>query len=252
MNSQIIAAASAVAVSMLLVGATAAADVAVPEVAGVMITENNAPLSWYASAKVGVALPGTIDMLATAPGLPDLNGNATFNPGFAGAVAVGKYLAPNVRAEVELALANNPGNSFTGSFTGFAGQTTGALTGSVTTTTLMAMGYYEFTQFGDFVPYLSAGLGVANVNANLNYNDPGAMGFPISGSITGNSTVFAGRLGAGFQFAVTDGLDVTLDYTALLGSRANLTYTDVGGVFTRNVSAGVMGHALAVGVKGRF
>lgn len=244
--------AAALVLSTTAVAVATAADTIIPQVSGTYTVEAYEPLPWYASAKIGVALPGTINMTATAPALPDLNGDATFNPGIAGAVALGKYLTPNVRAEVELALANNPGNSFTGTFVGFPGQTTGSLTGSVTTTTLMAMGYYEFTQFDDLVPYLSAGVGVANVNSNLTYNDPGALGFPINGTITGNSMVIAGRIGAGFQYALSDSLDITADYTALLGSRATLTYTDVGGVFTRNVSAGVMGHALAIGIKGRF
>ena len=252
LKNQLLAATSAVAVSMMFVAATTAADLVIPEISGSVTSEISEPLSWYASAKIGVALPGTISMTATAAAAPDLTGDASFNPGVAGAVALGKYLAPNVRAEVELAIANNSGSSFTGAFAGFPGQTTGALTGSVTTTTLMAMGYYEFSQFGDFVPYLSAGAGVANVNANLTYNDPGALGFPINGSITGNSLVFAGRVGAGFQYALSDSIDLTADYTALFGARANLTYTDVGGVFTRNVSAGVMGHAVAVGLKARF
>ncbi len=244
--------AAALAVSLLGVSAACAADQALPQVDAIYMADDAATLNWYASAKIGVALPGTINMTATAGGLPDLNGDARFKAGIAGAVAVGKYLAPNFRAEAELAVANNAGDSFTGAFAGVAGQTTGTLTGSVTTVSVMAMGYYEISQFGDFVPYLSAGLGAANINSNLTYNDPGALGFAINGTITGSSTVFAGRVGAGFQYALSDNVELTADYTLLVGSRANLTFTGAGGVGNRNVNASVLGHVLAVGLKARF
>ena len=244
--------AAALAASLLGVTVVCAADQALPQVDAIYMADDAAALGWYASAKIGVALPGTINMTATAGGLPDLTGDARFKAGVAGAVAVGKYLAPNIRAEAELAVANNAGDSFSGAFAGVPGQTTGSLTGSVTTVSVMAMGYYEFSQFGDFVPYLSAGLGAANISSNLTYNDPGALGFPINGTITGSSTVFAGRVGAGFQYALSDSVDLTADYTLLVGSRANLTYTDAGGAGTRNVSASVLGHALALGLKARF
>lgn len=242
--------AAALAVSLLGVSAACAADQALPQVDAIYMADDAAALNWYASAKIGVALPGTINMTATAGGLPDLNGDARFKAGIAGAVAVGKYLAPNFRAEAELAVANNAGDSFSGTFAGF-GPTSGSLTGSVTTVSAMAMGYYEFSQFGDFVPYLSAGLGAANVSSNLTYNDPVSFG-GINGTITGSSTVFAGRIGAGFQYALSDNVDLTADYTLLVGSRANLTYTNAGGVGNRNVSASVLGHALALGLKARF
>jgi opacity protein-like surface antigen len=242
--------AAALAVSLLGVSAACAADQALPQIDAIYMADDAAALNWYASAKIGVALPGTINMTATAGGLPDLNGDARFKAGIAGAVAVGKYFAPNFRAEAELAVANNAGDSFSGTFAGF-GPTSGTLTGSVTTFSLMAMGYYEFSQFGDFVPYLSAGLGAANVNSNLTYNDPVSFG-GINGTITGSSTVFAGRVGAGFQYALSDNVDLTADYALLVGSRANLTYTNAGGVGNRNVSANVLGHALALGLKARF
>jgi len=242
----------AASLAALLVGVTAsaAADQALPQAGAVYMAGNGAELSWYASAKIGVALPGTINMTATATGLPELTGDAHFNAGMAGAVAVGKYLTPNFRAEAELAIANNEGDSFSGTFAGF-GPTSGTLSGSVTTVSVMAMGYYEFSQFGDFVPYLSAGLGAANVSSELTYNDPVSFG-GINGTITGDSTIFAGRLGAGFQYALSDNVDLTADYTLLIGSRANFTYTNASGIGNRNVSAGVLGHALALGLKARF
>lgn len=236
------------ALAIVAGGAATAADFESPDFVGV-VTQEGDVLPWYASAKAGVALPGSISVTATGGGFGDLEGTSSFNAGFAGSIALGKYITPNVRAELELGLARNSGNSFEGEVDGLLPTSSGPLTGDVTTTTLMAIGYYEFTNFGDFVPYLSAGIGGANVHSDLTFDDDAGI---MSGTITGNSLVFAARIGAGFQFAITDSIDLTAEYTALIGSNATFTWDSPGGGFTREVSSRVMGHALAVGLKGRF
>ncbi|MGB3025499.1 outer membrane protein [Paradevosia shaoguanensis] len=230
------------ALATMSCGAAVAADFG-----GTVTAASIDPLPWYVSGKAGIALPGTININATGFG-GAITGKSTFDPGFAGAVAIGKYITPEVRAELELGLAQNAGKSFDGNL-GFFGPANGPLSGNVTTTTLMAMGYYEFTQFGNFVPYLSAGVGVANVNSDLTFTD--TVGFS-SGTITGSSTVIAGRVGAGFQFKVADSIDITADYTAMLGNNANFTFNSAFGGFPTNITSSVMGHALAAGIKGRF
>lgn len=246
MTKTFLTAASAFLISVSLVGAAAAADLRLPVSGAAVIESVGDELPWYASAKIGVALPGTITLVVTPAGFPNLDGEAKFGAGFAGLVAVGKYLSPNVRAEVELLVANNSGQSFAGTFVG-GPATSGTLTGSVTTTALMLTGYYEFTDFGDFVPYLSAGIGAANVNSNLTYADPAFAA--ADGTITGNSTGVAVRVGAGFNYALSDAVDVTVDYSALLGARANLNFN---GIAAGNVTADVMGHMIGVGIKAKF
>ncbi|MFD1941620.1 outer membrane beta-barrel protein [Paradevosia shaoguanensis] len=231
------------ALATMSCGAAVAADFG-----GTVTAASIDPLPWYVSGKAGIALPGTININATGFG-GAITGKSTFDPGFAGAVAIGKYITPEVRAELELGLAQNAGKSFDGNL-GLLGPVSGALSGNVTTTTLMAMGYYEFTQFGNFVPYLSAGVGVANVNSDLTFTDAAPGG--SSGTITGSSTVIAGRVGAGFQFKVADSIDITADYTAMLGNNANFTFNSAFGGFPTNITSSVMGHALAAGIKGRF
>ena len=248
MNKNFIA---AVGVLSALACGAASAQEAVPAGAVVYDTAAFDALPWYVSGKVGIALPGTIDT-STVPGpfLSDVTGKSSFDPGFAGAASVGKYLTPQVRAELELAIATNAGRSFEGEVA-LLGPTSGTLTGNVTTTSVMVMGYYDFTQFGDFVPYLGVGVGGANVNSNLTYTE--TAGFTFSdGTITGNSTVIAARVGAGFQYRIADSVAITADYTAMFGGSATLDYTSAGGFITRKVTSNVMGHALAVGIKGNF
>lgn len=237
------------ALAILACGAASAADLDAGPVVGVVTYEAGDALPWYGSAKVGVALPGSINVTATGGGFGDLEGTSTFNAGFAGSIALGKYITPNVRAELELGVARNSGDSFEGEVAGLLPTSSGSLTGDVTTTTLMAIGYYEFTDLGDFVPYLSAGIGGANVHSDLTFDDDAGI---TSGTITGSSLVFAARIGAGFQYAITDSVDLTAEYTALIGTNATFTWDAPAGGFTREVSSNVMGHALSVGLKGRF
>lgn len=205
-------------------------------------------LPWYVSGKVGVALPGTIESKSTTMFGVGGSGKSTFDAGFAGAVAVGKYLTPQVRAELELALAGNAGRSFTGT-DAFGGASSGTLTGNVTTTTFMVIGYYDFPQFGAFVPYLSGGLGLAHVTSDLTYKQTSPGFSMMDGTITGTDLVAAARIGAGFEYNVTDNLSVTADYTALFGGDTTFTHKGFG---DSAVTSPFMAHALAGGLKGTF
>lgn len=217
--------------SLLACGGAAAAD----------------PLPWYASAKLGVSLPGTVESTSTTGFGVGGSGKSTFDAGFAGAFAVGKYISPQVRAELELALASNAGRSFTGT-DAFGNPSSGSLSGNVTTTSVMIGAAYDFTQFGDFVPYLAGGLGAANVRSNLTFTD--TVGWS-SGTITGDSTVLAARVGAGFEYKLTDKFSVTGDYAAYFGGETSFTHTGAFGM-TSTVKSSFMAHSAAVGLKANF
>jgi opacity protein-like surface antigen len=226
----------------------ASAQEAIPTGSATYDTSAVDSLPWYVSGKVGVALPGTIDTHSVNGFGVGPSGKSTFDAGFAGSVAVGKYFTQQVRAELELGLATNAGRSFEGTYP-WGAPSSGPLDGNVTTTTVMVVGYYDFTQLGDFVPYLSAGLGGAHVNSDLTYTDN--TGFS-SGTITGSSLVLAARIGAGFQYKIADSINLTVDYAALFGGEASLTHQDPFGLPASTVTSNVMGHALAIGLKGSF
>ena len=231
------------AVSMAACGVAAAQDAA-------SITYDTSAvdaLPWYVSAKVGVALPGTIES-TTINIMGNGTGKSTFDAGFAGAFAVGMNLTPDIRAELEIAHASNAGRSFEGT-DAFGNPSSGTLTGHATTTTVMLVGAYDFTHFGDFVPYLSAGVGVAHVNSNLTYDE--TVGFGMTdGTITGSNTVLAARVGVGFNYELTDAISISADYAALFGGETTFTHT---GVFsTSTVKSNFMAHALTAGIKAKF
>ena len=205
-------------------------------------------LPFSITVRGGVALPGTIniDSAVASNGFPAFSGTITFDPGPAVGIAIGTALTDELRAEVELDIANN--RAISNSFTFTNGFTaTGTMTGSVTTTALMAVGYYDFTQFGDFVPYLSGGVGIVNV-----FTNDLVSSVNTDGTTTGNSTVPALRLGAGFDFAVSENVSVGADYVAILGARSSLTFNDPVGGFTRAITADTVGHALSVHLKATF
>jgi opacity protein-like surface antigen len=204
---------------------------------------------WYVSAQVGVALPGTISVTSAGGGpfaVPGLSGNATFRPGFAGAVAVGRFFSDGIRAELALGASNNEAESFNGNFAGGFGPIVGAMTGSVTTVAAVAVGYYEFQGLDSIRPYLSAGAGFAVVNAN----NLTVAGQP--GTISGTSVVPVVRVGAGLNVQVAENLDLFADYTLMAGTSATFDYNVPGFGFVRNVSGQVLGHVLSVGLRGHF
>lgn len=228
---------------MAVCGAASAADLVIVEPIEVVVDT----LPWYVSAKAGVALPGTINSTSTTTFGTGGSGNSTFDAGFAGAFSVGKYLTPELRAELELGFASNAGRSWDGT-DAFGNPSRGSLTGHINTTTAMVGAAYDFTQFGDFVPYLSAALGAAHVNSNLTLNDTVGS---ASGTIKGSSTVVAARIGAGFEYQLTDAISVTADYSVLVGGQTTFTHTDAFGTVS-TVKSNLMAHALAAGVRAKF
>jgi opacity protein-like surface antigen len=205
-------------------------------------------LPWYLSAKIGAALPGKVDMTGTFAGFPTLNGEARFNTGIAGFLAFGKHITSNFRAEVEFGGVQYGGRSFSGSFAGTAFTTSGPLGGDVNMFSGAVLASYEFGQFGIFKPHVTAGIGAARIKSNLTYTDPALA---LNGAIVGSDTVFIGRLGAGFDVAVTDNASITFDYGAMLGSKADFTYMQTG-IIPRNMRAEVRGHAITGGIRLKF
>lgn len=240
-----------------LIGAISVAACGAASAAGETIVYDTSAfdaLPWYVSGKAGVALPGTITSTTTFTGFGPVqtgSGDTTFDPGIAGAVSVGKYFTPELRGELEVGFASNAGRSFKGTDV-FGNPSEGTLSGNVNTTTLMIAGYYDFTQFGDFVPHLSAGLGLAHVTSNLTYTETVGFG-SAPGTITGSSTVPAARLGAGFEYHVSDAITFSADYTLIVGGDTSFTHTPTAApANTSTVSSRLMSHAIAAGFTAKF
>ena len=140
----------------------------------------------------------------TAPYSSAGTGEASYDYGTKGSVALGMYLGDSLRTELELAYRDN--NLHTVKPDGF-GST--GMDGNATTTTLMAKLDYDFTLWG-FKPYIGAGLGVAR----FAYDDKVAF--------DNSAVVAAGVIESGTTFALTDKLDLFTNSQALFLSDVSL------------------------------
>lgn len=103
------------------------------------------------------------------------------------------------RAEGEIGYQKNDFDKVTG-----FGITLNA-SGDVSCLSFLANGYIDFHNSTPFTPFISAGIGVANIDAN---------DFRIGGFLIGSEddTVFAYQMGAGVGYAVNKNITIDLKY----------------------------------------
>ena len=122
----------------------------------------------------------------------------TFDDGFAGGIALGYGFSKNIRVEGELAYQENDVD--TGSYNG---DTENDLDSDVTSLALLCNSYYDFENSSSFTPFITAGIGVANINVSTPIGDA-------------EDTVFAYQVGGGVAYDITEktALDLTYRYFA--------------------------------------
>lgn len=132
--------------------------------------------------------------------LSDASGSidAEFDAGFGLVVALG-HAFDAVRAEIELGYRKNDIDSF-----GAMGFSVPA-SGDVTSKSVMANLYYDFTPEAQWSPFLGAGLGVARVEVD----NAAVMGIPLGNA---DDTVFAWQLMAGIGSKLTRSTTLDLSY----------------------------------------
>jgi hypothetical protein len=205
---------------------------------------------WYWSAALGVGLPGHVAFSAVqTSGPPSLNGTLTgrarFNAGPTGSLAIGKYFTTNLRAELRGGFSYNTARSFSGAFA-TGGPFEAAMTGSVTTYTLIGYGFYEMTGLGKFVPFFGGGVGLADVVAHQLHVDT------TGGFTNGSSVVPVIAASLGFGWRMSQSTEVTLAYNAMVGGDAKFSHADSSTGETRAVTSDVRGQSLTAGVKVKF
>jgi opacity protein-like surface antigen len=143
----------------------------------------------YVSGNVGYA------MLSDSDGSFDGDtGNASFDDGYVGTLALGYGLSDKFRVEGEIGYQKNDFNKGTNS------EGTEDLSDfDVSSTSFLVNGYYDFANKSSFTPFLTAGAGVANVEVS-------GFGADV------DDTVFAYQLGAGVGYAVTTNTNLDLKY----------------------------------------
>lgn len=145
----------------------------------------------YFSAQIGVAvLP---DSHFTEP--PDYHGTLEFDPGYAAGVA-GGYSFGMFRIEGEIGYQNSDMDGATVCFGGYC-QRGSVSDSNVSALSFMGNAYFDFVNRSPVTPYITAGLGMAEINLDIDDE-------------SGDDKVFAYQVGVGVAFAVAP--NVSLDF----------------------------------------
>lgn len=162
----------------------------------------------YVSVFGGYGFATSVGAYSTAT---STNVTVPFSAGYVVGAAVGANLGSNLRGEVELSYSSHDATG-----TAFAsGAGTGTATGSVGTLYLMGNLWLDLDTGSGITPYIGGGLGVADVMPNLTLDS--------TGTYNTNALAFAGQIGAGVKFALTDNMSVDLGYRAKEVFNASLT-----------------------------
>jgi opacity protein-like surface antigen len=122
-------------------------------------------------------------------------GELSFDSGFSATGALGHTLGRTGRVEAELGYRINDIDKLK-----VDGLGTTANHGEITTISLMGNAYWDFATGTDFTPFVGAGIGVANIEAEIDQ-----IG-------SDDDTVLAYQLIAGGSIAVTENLHIDLQY----------------------------------------
>jgi opacity protein-like surface antigen len=152
----------------------------------------------YMSGNIGFAMASDSDL--TDSTVPDITVNIEFDTGLLFGAALG-YDFNRFRVEGEISYQKNDIDKI-----GALGVFFEA-TGDATALSFLINGYYDFVNSSAFTPYISAGLGYAQIKFN-NLNISGS-GFPDSSD---DDSVLAYQIGVGVGYAVTEKVTIDVKY----------------------------------------
>ena len=170
----------------------------------------SAKAKWYVSANAGGTILSDADITDTAA-IGSLTGEVDFDTGFGVSGAVG-YAYGALRFEGEISYRKNDlgdlqVNSLTLGGTTISGALgTFALDGDTTALGFMANGWYDFDTGTPWVPFVGAGVGVAEINIDIE----SLAGIPII--YDESDTVLAYQAGVGLGYKVTPKTTISLSY----------------------------------------
>ncbi len=153
---------------------------------------------FYMSGNIGFAMASDSDL--TDSTVPGVTVNTEFDTGLALGAALG-YDFNRFRVEGEIAYQKNDIDKI---------DSPGVIldaTGDAVALSFLINGYYDFINSSAFTPYISAGMGFAQVE--FNNLDISSLGF--SGS-NDEDTVFAYQIGIGVGYAVTEKVTIDVKY----------------------------------------
>ena len=165
----------------------------------------------YVSGNLGFAMASDSDLTDSA--VPGITVNTEFDTGLALGVALG-YDFNRFRVEGEISYQKNDIEKISAQGVPFDP------TGDAAALSFLINGYYDFVNRSAFTPYISAGLGFAQVE----FNDLDISRIGFSGS-SDTDTVFAYQIGIGVGYALTEKfiIDVKYRYFGTEDSEYNTT-----------------------------
>ena len=152
----------------------------------------------YMSGNIGFAMASDSDL--TDSTVPGVTVNTEFDTGLAFGAALG-YDFNRFRMEGEISYQTNDVDKIGAQGVFFSA------TGDATALSFLINGYYDFKNSSKLTPYISAGLGFAQVE----FNNLNISGLGFSGS-NDEDTVFAYQIGMGIGYAVTEKVTIDLKY----------------------------------------
>lgn len=121
-------------------------------------------------------------------------GEISFDTGYGLTAALGHVYGNGFRTEAEFGYRNNDMDELS------AFGLSAPISGDISTISLMVNGFYDFMSDSTMTPFIGAGLGFANIEADI--DDFGSD----------DDNVFAYQLAAGIAFAVNPSLNIDLQY----------------------------------------
>ncbi|MDF3218573.1 porin family protein [Mesorhizobium sp. M7A.F.Ca.CA.001.09.2.1] len=187
---------------------------------------------WYVTLFGGASFPNNVKT--------DFYGDqysVDLKTGFVIGGAVGRRINDVFRVEGELSYARYKASEYN-----YGGPNNYPASGNLSATYLLANVWADVAHFGDAKLYVGGGLGAAYVTADTNFdgNDygygPGGWGF-------------AGQVGAGITYAVTQNVDLDFGYRFKAVTSVDLDDNDGGGTYE---NAKLYSHNLQLGVTLKF
>lgn len=166
---------------------------------------------------------------------------------FGGGVALGydfndQYQVP---VRIELAATFRGDASASQTFTDDEGDSE-TIKNKVSMATYMVNGYYDFYNSSDFIPYLTAGIGMSHLKHKISDED--------SDDISASSNNFAWGLGAGVKYIITSNISVDASYRYINGGKVTSSSTDSYDTYSNTIKtkAKAESNDLMIGISYKF
>jgi opacity protein-like surface antigen len=178
---------------------------------------------WYGSINAGMGIVPDGDIDVTIVGEGSGTGELSYDAGFTLGGAIG-YMMEQFRVEGEISYQANDIDNISGP----GGSE--SLNGDVSALTFLANGYLDLATGGPLTPYITAGIGYSNVEADIE-----------GGSDDDN--LFTYQLGVGLGYAMSETVTLDLRYRYL--GFEDYEYSDAEG----SLSAEISSHNITAGLR---